>query len=158
MYKRQPHVAPPSQAHLTALFQEYRDLHQDEQEEDIFTPSESENEPLISIEELAKKWLNIELSHHVSKTASNEFWKVALQIIPKLVPMKKTPTFPTLRKKMYGSLIPPINLHIAYENKATGEVQYVDQESTPISAFPVSDYTKLFEVATVKVIKICGIT
>ena len=57
-----------------------------------------------SIEELAKRWLMVELTHQVSKTATNEFWRLAMEIIPRLNNVRKT-TFGHLRKKMYLSLI-----------------------------------------------------
>ena len=46
------------------------------------TAPESEYASLV--ETLSKEWLLIEMSHQVSKTASNAFWKLATELIPKL--------------------------------------------------------------------------
>lgn len=65
---------------------------------------------------------------------------------------KSIPKFEWQRRKLYDDNVPPINLKIGYLNKETNDVTVVQGEKTPVSKFSPMQYTKLYEVATVKVI------
>ena len=112
------------------------------------------------LDELSKEWLLLELRHRVSKAASNDFWDLACSKFHNLMETKiaemvykKVPKFQNQRKKLFSMHIPKINLSIGYKDKTTNEVIVVEAEKTPVSYSP-SDFIKLFEVATVKVIMI----
>lgn len=102
----------------------------------------------------------MELKHHMSITASNELWKLATYLIPKLFEaknregnLKKIPQLRSIRDSMYKAIVPPIKLEFAYEVKETGDIIILrDLESTPTSKFPPSKYTKLYEKAHIQVI------
>ena len=111
-------------------------------------------------DELVKCWVNTEVDHHVSKAASNSFWKVADKCFHKLYEAKeregitrKVPQFMHARKKIYEKMNPEISMQVAYKHKETGEITVVDSvDSTPASQYPPNVYTKIFEVASVEVI------
>ena len=123
-----------------------------------FSEDEAELEDYQSIlDDLKSKWLLTEIDHCVSKTATEAFWKLGLLYFPKLcaarvaTKKKKTSQFQTLRNKMYNDLVPPIDLHIGYKNKRTGEIVTVHDTVTPIKRFSPNNFEKLFEIGTVKV-------
>lgn len=96
----------------------------------------------------------VEVNHHVSKTATELFWKVALKFFPKLrsaAETQKTYQFKTIRKKLYEEKVPNIFMEIGYKNRSTGEVEVVHDASTPVKQFPPNQYEKLYEIATLKV-------
>lgn len=106
------------------------------------------------LEQLKSAWLLTEVKHKVSKTATDHFWRTALQFFPKLKSAhgdKKTNQFKSYRKNMYEDLMPPISLEIGYKNRTTGIIEVVNETYTPIKRYPPSQYEKLFEIATVKV-------
>ena len=60
-------------------------LSEEELRESCLSEEELPEETYTTIlETFAKKWLYAELQHNVSKTASNEFWKIALEFIPQV--------------------------------------------------------------------------
>ena len=137
--------------HLAALFEEFHTMQEDEVQDltDLETDHENNGE---TIDELAKQWLLIELQHNISKTASNLLWTLALKMVPMLPQTKKKPPgFPHLRRKLYQNNLPPIKLSFGFEHKATGQLHYVQQETTPLSKYPSSQYRKLYEIATIQV-------
>lgn len=107
---------------------------------------------------LTKDWILLENRHRVSKSASEDFWRLASSAFPKLhkarideVVYKRVPQFQNQRKKMYDTKVPNINLKIGYKNLETDEISVVESSATPLSKYPPRKYQKLFEVATVKV-------
>ena len=108
------------------------------------------------LQNLANKWIVTEISHRVSKTASNQFWSLANEMFHDMYEAKgnhgrKIPQFDQLRKKLYASNVPEIKLEIGYESKLNGEVTVVEAHSTPVSAFPPSTHRRLYEIASVDV-------
>ena len=107
----------------------------------------------------------LELKHHISKTASNELWSLAKESFPKLVETKKRhnirrkiPRFRSIRQKLNKTKVPLIYMDVAYECKETGDVILLeDLHSTPVHRFPPSHFTKLYEVAYVKMKDILNI-
>lgn len=103
----------------------------------------------------------VEVSHKVSKVASNSFWKLVLEQLQSVLKLKeehkiarKIPKFTQIRRRLYKKNVPRISLEIAYMEKATNKVILVeDTTTTPTSKFPPNLYTKLYEQASVKVIK-----
>lgn len=108
---------------------------------------------------LSKDWLFLELKHRVSKTATQEFWSLALKSFPKLLQKKdeenvkkKIPQFRSIRQKLYDDYLPEIFLEVAYEVKETGDTIILrDLTKTPLKQFPPSKYRKLYEAVKVKV-------
>ena len=99
------------------------------------------------------------MDHRVSKTASEQFWALATNLLPEVLEAKqvnqvhkKIPQFRSLRAKMYEEDVPPINLEVAYECKETGDVIIMQGLSkTPVKRFPPSQFIKLYESAKVSV-------
>ena len=107
------------------------------------------------MEKLSERWVNVELSHNVSKAASNEFWETALSLIPDLMKLKesrgitrKIPQFIHLRRKLQKRLVPPILHKTAFKENTGGEVVVVEGNAKEYSS---STHTKLYESTGVKV-------
>ena len=132
-------------------------LQEEGHEEDLTEDDEMDEEEDYDtiLEKLKSKWLLTEASHSVSKSASEAFWKVSLDLLPKLNQgvgrKKKIAQFKTIRKKMYEDLLPEIELEIGYKQKSTGDVIVVKDTITPLKQFSTSKYEKLYEIGTVKV-------
>lgn len=117
------------------------------------------------LNELSNQWIEAEINHHVSKACSDEFWKIAHQWFFRLMTCKqkqkikrKVPQFTHIRRQLYDSKTPKVNLDITYQEKDTGEVHVVrDVEATPVSKYPANKFTKLYEVASVPVSEIIKI-
>ena len=129
----------------------------DQDEENVADAGEDQYQDLL--EKLTRDWLLAESDHHVSKVATNLFWKIGLKYFHRLMVAKenenvrrKVPQFVQIRRKQKTSHIPRVSMDIAYQDKATGEVHIVeDTEVTPVNRFPPSTHTKVYEVATVQV-------
>ena len=101
----------------------------------------------------------LELKHRVSKSASNEFWRLAMRSFPKLFEAKKNagnhikvPQFPSIRNLLYRDNLPDIKLEMAYESKETGDILILkDLDKTPVNRFPPSKFDMLYETVKVKV-------
>ena len=109
-------------------------------------------------EEVCKDWLDTEVDHNVSKTATNIFWRLACTKIVKLFELKrrqnitrKVPQFQQVRKSNLKH-IPPIEMEIGYMDKTTGDVIIESQlKKTPVKMYPPSQFQKVYEIASVKV-------
>ena len=109
---------------------------------------------------LKKDWLSIELDHKVSHTCSEEFWKLALKLMPPLIQSKKeqqirrkVPQFAQIRKQMYDDLSPEVTMEVGYVEKQTGEMHIVKDDKTQTNNFPPSQFIKQYEISSVKVKK-----
>ena len=129
---------------------------------DSWEGDEAEEEPETEYDKLyriiTEKWQLIEVNHNVSKAATNEFWEVAVRLIPTLIEMKKNtvtrkiPQFVHIRRMMAKKLLPKINHSVAYRHEGSQvvhEVQDDDDEEEKI--YKTASYTKLYETASVKV-------
>lgn len=104
-------------------------------------------------------WLINEIHHRVSKEASNSFFEIAKKWFHRLFQAKeregvnsKIPQFVHLRRKLYDSKVPPIKLEMAFQHITTKEIHFLeDIETAPVSQFPRDEYSKLYEIASVKV-------
>ena len=108
---------------------------------------------------LISDWMLLEIKHRISLTASNEMWKLANQLIPKLIDAKKKekitrkiPQFRSIRDSLYKTHVPKISMEIGYEVKETGDIIILkDIEAMPVGRFPPSRFIKLYEAASIKV-------
>ena len=133
----------------------FKDPHDLEEDEEDF---EQVDDYYTILEYLAQQWILTEIDHQVSKVAANAFWLLAKTWFKKLFHAKemqkikrKTPCFEHLRRRIHTANVPPIQMDIAYEHKATGEVSIVNEFITPKSRFPPNEFEKIWEVAHVKV-------
>ena len=108
---------------------------------------------------LTEKWISLELHHHTSKRASEDFWDLSKKFFPKLfrariddMIYKPIPKLKSQRNKKKKDNIPPINLQVVYLNKETDEVTVYQGEKMPVNQFNPRQFQKLYEVASVKVI------
>ena len=107
------------------------------------------------LDEFRKKWMVAEITHKVSKSASNSFWELAMHFFPLLLAFdnnKKMVKFPQQRKILHESYVPRILMNIAYQEKKTEKYHTLNNVTViPISQFPPSKFTKIYEIATVQV-------
>ena len=108
---------------------------------------------------LSEDWLHIQLTHDVSASAANSYWKLALASFPALQAAKEnsdvrknTPGFEHLRRKLYSESCPEVTMNFCFLNKNTSEIEKVTCQKSPAKRFPKSKYIKLYEEAHIKVI------
>ena len=106
----------------------------DELESDI----EDNSENLMN--EFAKKWMLCELTHKISKTASNELWKLAFQYIP-YIKRQKHAQFAHIRRTLYKENVPEIQIKTCYKQNSTDEVTYTTDTISTQKDFPAGQYT-----------------
>ena len=108
---------------------------------------------------MTKKWHFTQLSHKVSTTAAEEFWRVSKQFWPKLIQAKvdegikrKTPEFQNQRKRLVDQLCPEIHMEFAFLQVSTGAIHKVASNTTPLKQYDRNpDFIKLYEEAHIKV-------
>ena len=111
------------------------------------------------LDDLAKRWLGIHLSHNVSLSATYEFWNLAVKLMPKLNSAKinqdikkNTPQFVHLRRKMYREMCPPVQIDTEYLRKSTNETIKIKSEKTQVKLYNSNpDYIKKCETVQIKV-------
>ena len=121
--------------------------------------SESEDEPEPDdyfpdiLEDLAKEWLIVEMTHDVSKTASDQYWELAKSMFNKLPPKNsgKIPTYTHIRRKLVGKNCPEIKLEVTYKQKETGETVTAEVTSLPVTQYRKPAFEPLYEIASVNV-------
>ena len=145
------------------LLQDRRQPEPPEEEEDDNDDNEFEFNEVDDYEtilqKLSKEWLDTELDHTVSKTASDAFWAVGKKWFHKLFSTKalqnvrrKTPTFTHIRRQLYDKWTPPVKMEFGFKHKDTGAYTVVeDSEVTPKTRFPANEYDKMWEIAYVEV-------
>ena len=139
------------------------ELHELNYSEDIDNTDDSDGSHIhpnyfSMLHTLSKKWLEIELCHNVSNSASDAFWELATSHVYNMFKVKndagikkKTPQFSHLRKKLSARYCLPVRLDFIYKCNSTGRLTKVlDSSKTPTSRFPPSSYTKVLEIGTVK--------
>ena len=126
-------------------------------------PGDDDMEPTsykAILKKLSSEWMNSEINHRISKSASNELFEIGKKWMHPLYEARKiqgiykeTPQFVHIRRQLIKRSVPKVDMEIAYEHKDTKEITTVkDVQSTPRSRFPPSQYTKVYEIGTVKVI------
>ena len=110
------------------------------------------------LEQLGKEWILIEMTHSVSKKASEMFWKLGRSYFPDLIRLKeasktsKIPSFTHLRRRLVKSYCPDVSIDVAYRNSETGEVCIKDDlRKLPVTKYRKPAYEPLYEIASVKV-------
>lgn len=106
------------------------------------------------LKDLKSQWMTTEISHCVSKAASDAFWRLGLEYFPKISAAnvnKKTHQFDSIRRRIYKDMVPPIHLQIAFKHRASGEIVVVNNTVTPIKNYSPAVYDKMYEIATIKV-------
>ena len=130
---------------------------------DISSEEEEDQEENYSyldfLDTLSKQWMTVELNHTVSKAASDAYWKIALSSFHKLWEkrkgeniIQKNPQFTHLRRVLRTQYIPDIEMKVGFRNKETNEEIHINSNVIPVSKYPRSEYTQLYEIATIKVI------
>ena len=110
------------------------------------------------LEKLSKKWINVQLTHRVSATAANSFWKLAVESFPPLSlarqkdqVKKNVPCLIHQRRKLYKESCPVIHMTFVYLNRSTQAIENVQCKEAPTRKFPKNKYLKLYEEAHIKV-------
>ena len=110
-----------------------------------------------TLDKFRKEWILSEITHKVSKCASNKFWELATHYFPLLHKLDPTfsnriPQFQQQRNILHGLYVPPILMDLGYQHKVTKLYEHVHGvTSIPVSQFPPSTYSKCYEIAKVKV-------
>ena len=137
-------------------------LLEDSAEDDTWSDIDDE-EPIITndpfqciLESLSKEWLLIEMSHSVSKRASDKFWSVAKRLFHELVQNQtskkcKTPSFTHLRRRLVAKYCPEVGIEVGYKNSETGEVIVKGVQKIPVTEYRKPYFEPLYEIASVKV-------
>ena len=133
--------------------------HEDEDEDDDDVGADDLQDYQSILEKMSKEWLEIEMTHRVSKVASEAFWNSGKAWFHRLFTVKqaqkvkkKTPSFVHIRRKMFKDYVPPISIDAAYQHKESGETTIIEGSSiTPRSRFPPHEYHRLWEISHVKV-------
>ena len=141
-------------------------LHNDDGGNDSFNeedeePNEEEDSFASFFDSFSRQWLNTQLTHHVSLAASNAFWKLSFNCVPKLVELQaneqvkrksKIPQFLQVRKNLHKDLCPDINMTFAFLNKEDQSIIHVNVDHTPVKEFENNPkYQKLYEEAHIEV-------
>ena len=144
----------PGLDHSSGESNHWEDEEFDEEEEDDL---EEENEYIKLFRIICERWQLIEINHNVSKTATNEFWEVAVKLLPTLIQTKqnlgitrKIPQFVHIRRMLNRKILPPIQHVTAYRNERTNEIHEVKDEENH-NDYKSSRYTKIYETASVQV-------
>ena len=111
------------------------------------------------MKKLAEDWIECEIDHRISKEASNELFELGKKMFAKLYHAKNSegvrknvPQFVHLRRLLYDKKVPEVSMDVSYLNKSSGEIVVLhDQKDIPRSRFPANKFTKLYEIAKVKV-------
>ena len=114
------------------------------------------------LQSFSRKWFFTQLSHKVSAKAANEFWDTCLQFFPKLLDMKEregrvknVPKFIQMRRNLHAKYCPKVKMEFAFKKKNDGSITIISSTKTPLKNLQRnSDYVKLYEIASVKVIYI----
>ena len=109
------------------------------------------------LNDVAEKWLMVQLTHQVSASATNAFWSVALQSIPNLVQCKTAnsikkniPGYIHLRRKIYENECPEVKMKFVYQNKNTQAIEIVHSNTNPSREYDRNNYVKLYEEAHIE--------
>ena len=116
---------------------------------------EDEQNPYFELlQAISQKWLLVELSHTVSKAATNAFWEIAVNLLPSLYKKKerhgisrKIPQFVHIRRKLQKDLLPPIHRTTAYQDAETNDIIEVSDPKFR----PNDVQKKIYETTSVKV-------
>ena len=133
---------------------------EDEDEADYNLP-EFEDTFNDVLQNFTRKWLATQMNHKVSAKATNSFWDLGQEYIPKLVKLheregrhRHIPKFIQQRRKMYKEYCPDVQMEFAFQKKIDGSIITVRGNSAPLKALQHNtNYIKLYEMATVKVKK-----
>ena len=124
---------------------------------------QDENSFAEMLKSFSNEWLHVQLTHHVSLSATNAFWGLTLKHFQQLMDLKeaegikrKIPQFGQVRKNIYKDLCPDITMTVAYLNKTDNTIIRVNVDATtpPLSHYQRDNqYKKLYEEAHIEVKK-----
>ena len=108
---------------------------------------------------LTSEWLQGQLTHHVSLSAANFFWKLAFKYVFHIHELKANegitrgiPQFLHQRRVMYKNICPEVKMSFAFLNKEDGSIIVVKEDHTPLSQYQRDpNYQKLYEEAHIEV-------
>lgn len=107
----------------------------------------------------SQKWLNTQLTHHVSLAAANAFWSMEFQYVSELHDLKvaegisrKIPQFLQVRKNIYRDMCPDIKMSFVFLNKTDNSIIRINEDHTPLKQYQRNpNYQKLYEEAHIQV-------
>ena len=106
-----------------------------------------------------EKWMETQVTHHVSVSAANAFWILSLQYVHDLYRLKVSenirkgiPQFVHLRRQIQKDICPEVNMSFAFMNKNDGNMHYVQHDQTPLKDYQRDpQYKKMYEEAHIQV-------
>ena len=107
----------------------------------------------------SNQWQHAQLTHHVSLAASNNFWKLSFDYVPKILELKKAeklkkkiPQFYQVRKNIYKDICPEVKMTFVFLNLNDGTLTLVKDDHTPLKQYQRNpQYKKLYEEAHIEV-------
>ena len=107
----------------------------------------------------SNQWLHAKLTHHVSLTAANAFWKLSFQYVGRLLQMKidqnikrKIPQFPQVKKVLYKNMCPDVKMSCAFLDKTNNSITHIAENDEQFSIIQGdANYQKLYEEAHIEV-------
>ena len=109
------------------------------------------------MQNLSRKWLSIQMTHETSAAATDAFWTLSMEMMPKLFQLKedqnirtKIPAFTQQRIKMASTLCPTIYVNHVYKDTENGAIITIS-DSNEGNYKKNARYEKLYEEAHVKV-------
>ena len=139
--------------------EEEEEEEEEEQEEEQPLDEEDKTSFSYCLRKFSEEWITEEIGHTVSKQASSAFWKLAVKWMFPITKAfhnekkKKIPNFEHLRRKLTKKNVPPISMEVGYIDKETQALKVVHAEKISPKDFPPSKFEKVFESASVKVLK-----
>lgn len=111
------------------------------------------------MDSFSKQWSQIQLTHHVSITASNSFWNLGFKYIGALQNIKeqernnrKIPQFVHVRRCLYKDYCPDVKMSFAFLNTSDGSIVHVSDDHNPVNKYERDPkYKKLYEEAHIEV-------
>ena len=119
--------------------------------DDIGYPDIDADTPL---ERLAKEWLIIEMSHNVSKRASDKFWKAAQKFIATNYTKRsmRNESYTHIRRQLMRKYCPKVSIDLAYKDSKTGELHLEkDVEKITSAQYRKPEFEPLYQIAHVEV-------
>ena len=104
--------------------EEEEEEEEEEVEEEIEEEQEENNTYEAKLAKLSELWIQLEITHRVSQTASDAFWKLGLKCFPDLLNAKKVqdvkrkvPQFQQQRIKLYDGNVPKVRMDFLIKKK-----------------------------------------
>ena len=106
-----------------------------------------------------EKWMETQLTHHVSLAGANAFWKLSFQYVNDICKLKteeniakNIPQFVHVRRQVQKEICPNVLMSFAFMNKNDGSMIYIRDDHTPLNKYQRDPrFKKIYEEAHIQV-------